>query len=78
MVIPVYSAVVCTLVLMVLLSTLCTTFVFIIQSNAKAIMENRQINVFTEIEVFVDISVSSFNFANMSSKYIANLAAIVT
>ena len=28
-----------------------------------------------EIEVFVDISVSPFNFANMSSKDIANLAA---
>ena len=28
-----------------------------------------------EIEVFVGISTSPFNFANMSSKYIANLAA---
>ena len=28
-----------------------------------------------EIYVFVDISVSPFIFANMSSKYIANLAA---
>ena len=28
-----------------------------------------------EIYVFVDISVSPFNFVNMSSKYIANLAA---
>ena len=29
-----------------------------------------------EIDVFVDISVSSFNFANMKSKNIVNLAAI--
>ena len=28
----------------------------------------------SEIEVLVDIFVSPFNFANMSSKYIANLA----
>ena len=28
-----------------------------------------------EIEVFVDISVSHFNFPNISRKYIANLAA---
>ena len=28
-----------------------------------------------EIDVFVDISISPCNFANMSSNYIANLAA---
>ena len=33
------------------------------------LFQNRQ------IEIFVNISVSPFNFANMSSKYIANLAA---